>query len=353
MWRMSLVVPLIKVNTKSRGWNRKANRVGQAVILTTKRALTLSPKAPFNFDATMHKPDHFPSADNWWQLGIRWQTMRWKDTLLGLKFENQGTVDQPRISLSIWSQDELGQDFLDGLVDEINYRYSLQLDLSKFHERFKDDPHLGPLIERWRGMRPLNCNSLYEYLIIAIVLQNATVRRSVAMMQALFAAYGTLLAFDGKELYCFWPPKIVDRATEQELRNLKVGYRAKTIKRVTAAFAGGEIDEFDLRQRPREEQRQALLRLYGIGPASVGYILTDVFHHLDEFEHISPWEQKIYSRLFFDAEPEDPVPIKELLALFNARFGGYRTLAVHYFWEDLFWRRKHEPVEWLEKLIRL
>jgi hypothetical protein len=28
-------------------------------------------------------------------------------------------------------------------------------------------------------------------------------------------------------------------------------------------------------------------------------------------------------------------------------------LAVHYFWEDLFWRRKHEPVDWLEKLIRL
>jgi hypothetical protein len=105
--------------------------------------------------------------------------------------------------------------------------------------------------------------------LIAIVLQNATVRRSVQMMQALLENYGTRLLYDGQELYCAWEPKVMDRATEQELRDLKVGYRAKSIKRVTAAFAQREIDEFDLRTRSGEEQRQALLGLYGIGPASV------------------------------------------------------------------------------------
>jgi len=28
-------------------------------------------------------------------------------------------------------------------------------------------------------------------------------------------------------------------------------------------------------------------------------------------------------------------------------------LAVHYIWEDIFWRRKNEKIEWLEKEIRL
>jgi hypothetical protein len=37
----------------------------------------------------------------------------------------------------------------------------------------------------------------------------------------------------------------------------------------------------------------------------------------------------------------------------NERYAGFRALAVRYFWEDLFWRRKHEPVDWLEKLIGL
>jgi len=327
--------------------------MSKPLVLEAKRVIELVPRAPFNFDATMHKPDHFPSADNEWESGIRWQTMLWQNVPLGLKFENRGTVDQPEISLSIWSRGELGQDFRDGLTDEIGYRCSLQLDLAEFNRRFGDDPQLGSVIDKWRGMRPANYSSLYEYLIIAIVLQNATVRRSVNMMQALFENYGTLLCYDDKERYCFWEPEIVDRVTEQELRQLKVGYRAKSIERVTGAFVRQEIDEFELRSKSREEQREALIGLYGIGPASVGYILGDVFHHLDELNHISPWEQKIYSKLFFDAEPDEPVPVDRLMGVFNERFGGYRMLAVHYFWEDLFWRRKLGEVEWLEKLIRL
>ena len=49
----------------------------------------------------------------------------------------------------------------------------------------------------------------------------------------------------------------------------------------------------------------------------------------------------------------DPLSVADLLAFFAARFGQHRMLAVHYVWEDLFWRRRHEGVDWLEKLIRL
>jgi 3-methyladenine DNA glycosylase/8-oxoguanine DNA glycosylase len=321
--------------------------------LNISQSIDLIPTAPFNFDASLHKPDHFPSADNEWEPGIRWQTMIWQGRYLGLKFEDLGTLEQPRMALSIWSKEGLSRDFLDRLKIEISYRYSLGLDLSDFYSRFETDLHLGPVIDKWRGMRPLNYSSLYEYLIIAVMLQNATVRRSVQMTQALFENYGRQLFFDEKSLYAFWESQVIYAASEQELRDLKVGYRAKSLKRISEAFAKGEINELALRDKTREEQRQALLGLYGIGPASVGYILSDVFHHLDELEYISPWEQKIYSKLFFDRDPDEPVPASELLDYFRARFGEYRMLAVHYIWEDLFWRRKYEPVEWLEKLIRL
>jgi 3-methyladenine DNA glycosylase/8-oxoguanine DNA glycosylase len=327
--------------------------VAQVRNLNVRCIVELTPTAPFNFDATLFKPDHFPSADTAWEPGVRWQTMRWGGELLGLKFENRGTVDRPGVTLSIWSQGELAEPFVAALAAEIEYRYAFQLDLVDFYRRFRDDPDLGPLLVKWRGLRPLNASSLYEYLIIAIVLQNAPVRRSVSMLQALFERYGTLLCYDGRALYAFWAPEIIDQAAEDDLRRLKVGYRAKSIKRVSAAFTRGEIDELALRTASWAEQREALLALYGIGPASVGYILSDVFHHLDELDHISPWELKIYSKLFFDLDPETPLSMSELLDFFSQRYPGYRSLAIHYFWEDLFWRRRHEPVPWLETLIRL
>ncbi len=326
--------------------------MSRALQLPHKRVIEIEPTAPFNFDATFHKPDHFPSSDNAWQPGMRWQTMLWQGERLGLKFENRGTIAQPRARLSIWSKTKLDRAFVDGFIAEIIYRYNLHLDLTDFNRRFHADPQLGPIICQWRGMRPFSAGSLYEYLIIAIMLQNCTVRRSVKMMQALYEKYGTRLEYDDRSFYCCWAPEEIHRATEQELRALKVGYRAKSLKRVTAAFVGNALDEIELRNKSRAEQRDALLGLYGIGPASVGYILFDVFHHY-EMDHISPWEQKIYSKLFFNRDPEKPISTDRLMRLFAKRFSGYRLLAVHYIWEDLFWKRQSAKIDWLEKLIRL
>lgn len=320
--------------------------------LQAKHVLHLQPTAPFHFDATVHKPDHFPSPDNAWSPGVRWQTMRWRGVPLGLKLQDTGTVDAPRLSVHVYAEHDLDAASLAALSDEIVYRYNLALDLAPFYERFQGDLQLAPVIQRWRGMRPASPGSLYEYLIIAIVLQNAVIRRSIHMMQALLEAYGTPLAFDGQALYAFWTSRALYGATEDALRQLKVGYRAKSILRVTEAFANGQVDEWMLRQAPREVRRVALLDLYGIGPASVGYILFDVYHQWDELNHISPWEQRIYSKLFFERDPADPLPVEQLLRALDERFGEWKMLAVHYLWEDLFWSNTRDHIPWLEELIR-
>jgi 3-methyladenine DNA glycosylase/8-oxoguanine DNA glycosylase len=314
--------------------------------------LHLAPTAPFHFDATVHKPDHFPSPDNAWSPGVRWQTMRWHGVPLGLRLQDAGNVDAPQVDVHVYAESDLEPALLAALSDEIIYRYNLALDLAPFYAQCRDDPQLAPVIDRWRGMRPVSPGSLYEYLIVAIVLQNAVIRRSIQMMQTLLETYGTLLAFDRHALYAFWEPQELHAVTEDALRALKVGYRAKSILRVTEVFAEGQIDELALREAPKPVRRATLLDLYGIGPASVGYILFDVFRQWDELNHISPWEQRIYSKLFFDRDPADPVPVDQLLQVLDERFGAWKMLAVHYLWEDLFWSNAREPIPWLQELIR-
>jgi len=313
--------------------------------------IKLIPTSPFNFDATFHKPDHFTSGDNFWEKGIRWQTWLWQGKLLGLKFISTGTVNKPRLIVEIYSQEQLNSQIIDSLTREIKYRYNLDLDLSDFYKQFKEDKVLKSIIKKLYGMRPGHPSSLYEYLIIGIVLQNATVKRSVQMFKALLENYGTPLEYDGKRLWCFWQEGGLINVAEQELRELKVGYRAKSIKKVDNYFADGVIKEMNLRKKDRQTQMDELLKLYGVGPATVWYLLFDVFHHWDFFNHISPWEQKIYSKVFFDQDPENPVPVEKLLKHFE-KYGKYKQLAVHYIWEDLWWKRKNENMLWLEKLIR-
>ena len=101
--------------------------------------------------------------------------------------------------------------------------------------------------------------------------------------------------FDEKELSCFWGTKSISKSSEQELRKIKLGYRAKSIKLISDQFADGEIDELWLRKQSKETIKKEMLKLYGVGPATVWYLLFEVFHFYDSFEHISPWEQKIFS----------------------------------------------------------
>ena len=172
------------------------------------------------------------------------------------------------------------------------------------------------------------------------------------MMQTLFDRYGQALEYDGKKLWCFWPPGGLTKISEEELRSLKIGYRAKFIKKIDDQFGSGLIDEFELRKKDLQTQRSELLQLYGVGPATVWYLLFDVFHHWDFFDHISPWEQKIYSKVFFGRDPEKPVSVNKLLKHFK-KYQPFQHLAVHYIWEDLWWKRKEGQIAWLDELVRI
>jgi len=319
------------------------------IILNKKIPFTIIPKSPYNFDANFYKPSHFPSSDNVWEKGKYWITMIWQEHKLGLKIENKGTIEKPKIKVIVYSENTLSETFIAKLIPELRWRFNLDQDISAFCEKYKEDKILGKFVKKWKGMKPIAANSLYETLIIYIVLQNATVRRSVQMLENLFEMLGYKIKFDNKTLSVFWKPEKMNSVSEQELRDLKVGYRAKFFKNFSEQFANKKIDKFSLRKKSKEEVRKEMLKLYGIGPASVEYLLFEDFYFLDSLQTIPPWEQKILSRLLFDKE----LVSTEKLMKFFERFKGFEKLAFHYVWEDLFWRRKNEHIEWLEEEIRL
>ncbi len=317
--------------------------------LNFKKDIEITPTSPFHFDSTFYKPGHFPSGDTKWEPGKRWQTMLWQGQRLGIIYNDAGTNGKPKVEIEVYSRDLLKKEFLENLKKEIIWRFNLGLDLSDFYSEVGKEPALKASIKRFNGLRPMSYSSLYEYLIIAVMLQNTIVRRSVSMLQSLFERYGTLLEYDAVKLWSYWEPNVMANADEQELRALKVGYRAKSLIRVSEPFAKGEIDEFELREKNIEEQERILDSIYGVGPQSMNYIMVDALHRFDYLNHISPWEQKILSMIMFNKED---VAVEKLIKYFSG-WGKWKALAMHYLWEDIWWKRRNEPVPWLEKLIKL
>lgn len=310
----------------------------------------LYPTPPFNLEGSVCKPSHFLEADLCYENGIYWQTMRFKGGVYGIKMKEIRSVDNPMIEITIYSAKKIDSLLIKQILSEIKFRFDMKADIKEFYNKCCNDEILSPVIERWKGMRVSAHVFLYEFLVITTVLQNATVRRSVQMLDNLFKKYGTTVEFNGQKLYAFWSPRVIFGTSEEELRKIKLGYRAKTLKRQAENFIRGDLEETKLRQLSTPELRKKLLSLYGVGPASEQYILFEVFKRYDVLEYIPPWEQKIYSRLLFNKELVDTDTIlKEI----KNRWENWRMLAVHYIFEDLFWQRKNRNIPWLEELIRI
>ena len=311
----------------------------------------VEPVAPFNFDGTVYVPHYFPTPDCSWQPGTVWRTLNISGRRLGLKMEDAGQVSRPRVRIKIFSSGRMSEELVEKIRLELDWRYGFGEDLSIFYREFRSDRFLAPVFKRWMGMRA-NCeNSLYELMMVSIVLQNATVRRTVQMMNNLFGAYGSRLKFEGKELSVYWTPEDLAGASEEELRTLKVGYRAKMLKQISEAFARKEIDESKLRNMSAEDAKRELLKLPGVGPATAQILLNGYLRKYDTFDLKGrPWEQKIISHVMFN---QKPVTTEKIVNEFNERYREWRGLAFHYIFTDLFWKHKQKKIPWLEKEIRM
>jgi 3-methyladenine DNA glycosylase/8-oxoguanine DNA glycosylase len=320
----------------------------KTVLLKKEASINISPKPPFNFDGTFNKPSHFPDGLSNWDRGKYWQAMRFGGQIHGLIFENKGSVKKPRITLKIYSDFTLGKEKIRQIQEELEWRFQLNEDLSEFSRMCRNDRRFYPISKKWEGMHSSCAHSLYELLMITILLQNATIRRTVQMMQTLLEKYGTRVRFGNREVFALWNPGDMEKVAEEELRSLKIGYRAKFIKRLSGDFS--KIDERGLRKMSKDDAEKELMKLYGIGPESARILLFEALHHYDTFKHIAPWQQKIYSRLFYN---KPLVSASKISSDINKAYSKYSMLAVHYIWEDIFWKRKAMHIDWLEKEIRM
>jgi DNA-3-methyladenine glycosylase II len=323
----------------------------KTLILKTKTRLEFQPTPPFNFDATIFKPSHYPDPLKVYELGKYWFAMRYGNEIYGIKMENKGTVESPKVKVTIFSESRLAKNEVEKIKEELNFRFEFNKDISGFYKKFKNDKILSPFIKRWHGMHGSCAQSLYGLLMIGVFLQNTVVKRSVQMTKDLLEKYGIKVSFDGKEVYEFWEPCDLAKVPEEDLRKLKVGYRAKLFIKLSKTFVEEKIDEFELRKLSAEGVKKKLLKLYGVGPETARILLIEALHHYEIFEHVAPWQQKILSGLLFSKEL---VLSEKIVKYVRNCWGEWSALATHYIWEDIFWRRKRgEKIDWLEKEIRL
>ncbi|MCL6451372.1 MAG: hypothetical protein K6T75_08780 [Acetobacteraceae bacterium] len=142
---------------------------------------SLEPTPPYSLKLTAFKPSHFPSANVRLQGDAWYQALCFEGVPLGVKLWDKGEPDHPRVGVAVFAERDPGPGLLARLASELRHRYDMDSDVTDFYRRFSPDPLLGPLLSRYRGMRVSAAESLFEFLVVAVVLRGPGVRRLPAV----------------------------------------------------------------------------------------------------------------------------------------------------------------------------
>jgi N-glycosylase/DNA lyase len=120
-----------------------------------------------------------------------------------------------------------------------------------------------------KGMRVIQQNPT-ECLFSFICSSNNNIPRIIQMLDKLRKNYGKLLCSEGQEkFYAFPTIQRLSEVKEEELRALGFGYRAKFIVKTAQLLqeqGDGAQYLLELRGRDRQEVKEELLKLCGVGP---------------------------------------------------------------------------------------
>jgi N-glycosylase/DNA lyase len=105
----------------------------------------------------------------------------------------------------------------------------------------------------------------FPCLISFICSAQMRVSRIHGMQMRLAREYGETVTVDGETFHAFPTPERLAARTEEELRDLSLGYRAPYVQRTAEMVAEGEAHPDEAAGLPYEEARESLTRFVGVG----------------------------------------------------------------------------------------
>ena len=149
---------------------------------------------------------------------------------------------------------------------------------------------------RYPGLR-ITRQDPFQCCISFIVSSNSNIPNIRMRLQKLCRKFGKKVRFQKRDFVLFPEPKRLARATLQELKECKLGYRSKYVLDTSQAIASGEVDLDELKKMKYEQAREVLLKLPGIGDKVADCVMLFSLEKLDSFP-LDTWMLKILQKYY-------------------------------------------------------
>ena len=203
-------------------------------------------------------------------------------------------------------------------------------DLDAIVDATPDDSLIAQAYEAHRGLRLVR-DPPFGSLVSFICSAQMRVARIHGMQTALAEAYGDTVRFDGSDYAAFPTPSQLAAASESELRDLSLGYRAPYVERTAEMGATGEAHPAEAVGLEYEAARESLTRFVGVGEKVADCVLLFSLGYLEAVP-LDTWIRTAIEEHYPDCEQGSYAETSRAIrAQFGGQYAGYvQTYVFHH-----------------------
>ncbi|MFB6151377.1 MAG: DNA-3-methyladenine glycosylase [Haloarculaceae archaeon] len=215
-------------------------------------------------------------------------------------------------------------------VEVLRERLRLDDDLPAVRAATPDDDVIERAFDAYWGMRVVR-DPPFPTLVSFICSAQMRVSRIHGMQRELRRAFGSPVEFDGETYYTYPTPEQLADATESQLRELGLGYRAPYVRETARMVAEGEADPTDAEGLDYEAARESLTRFVGVGDKVADCVLLFSLGYLQAVP-LDTWIRTTIEEYYPDCDRGSYAETSRAIrAAFGDEYAGYaQTYVFHY-----------------------
>jgi DNA-3-methyladenine glycosylase II len=242
----------------------------------TPSRFALAPVPPFRLDLTVWALRRRPhnAIDRWDGHTYRRALRLSGHALAEVEVHQTAPPESPRLMVSVATDRPVRQARAE-VTATLQRMLGLDVDLGDFYRQAGHDPHLRPLAQRFRGVKPPRFPSLFECLTNAIACQQLTLTVGIELLNRLTERYGHAAAgATATAPRAFPDPAGLATAETDNVRSLRFSTaKAHALIELAQHITEGGLDLDRLAAADDQTASAALQRLRGIGRWSAEYAL--------------------------------------------------------------------------------
>ena len=200
--------------------------------------------------------------------------------------------------------------------------FALDHPLAEICESFPKDPVMIAARGFCRGLRIIR-QPKWECLATFICSSMKQVAHIRQISLALRKTFGEERRIDDHLVHCFPSARRLAQASEKELVECKLGYRAKNLRATARLVSSGQADLEEWSALPDAELRKKLCTLPGVGPKIANCVMLFAYERLRAFP-IDVWIERVLRQHYFSRRRRITAQrLRQFSETYFGEHGGY------------------------------